>query len=118
MAAGRITTGNRSMPVRDARRDPGLVPTAGGAGGWAIPLLAACLSSVTAPGVLARPPDTPAVISQVAHDPGQPRPDAPVLVTARYPAGGAQVTLRVQAVAPGKYVRKSDPAYEKDWAEL
>jgi hypothetical protein len=106
------------MPVRGTRRDPRLVLTAGGAAGRAIPLLAACLSSVAAPGVAAQPPTTPAFISQVTHDPGQPRPDAPVLVIARCPAGVTQVKLRLQSVAPGKYVRKSDPAYEKDWTDL
>jgi hypothetical protein len=39
-------------------------------------------------------------------------------VTARVPAGTTGATVKLQAVAPGKYVRKSDPAYEKEWADL
>lgn len=54
----------------------------------------------------------------VHHEPLQPKPDVPVLVTARVPAGTTKATLQLQAVAPGKYVRKSDPAYEKDWTDL
>ncbi|HYH67215.1 MAG TPA: choice-of-anchor X domain-containing protein, partial [Urbifossiella sp.] len=54
----------------------------------------------------------------VAHAPAQPKPGVPVLVTARLAPGTAKAVLRVQAVAPGKYVRKSDPAYEKDWVDL
>jgi len=60
----------------------------------------------------------PAAIREVHHEPVQPKPDVAVLVTARVPAGTAKATLKLQAVAPGKYVRKSDPAYEKDWADL
>jgi hypothetical protein len=34
------------------------------------------------------------------------------------PQGTTKATLQLQAVAPGKYIRKSDPAYEKDWTDL
>src|SRR3954470_7620958 len=50
----------------------------------------------------------------VRHEPPQPKPGVPVLVTAELPAGTAQAVLKLQAVAPGKYVRKADPAYERD----
>jgi hypothetical protein len=54
----------------------------------------------------------------VRHEPTQPRPDTPVLVTADLPATTRQATLKLQAVAPGKYIRKGDPAYERDWVDL
>lgn len=54
----------------------------------------------------------------VRHEPPQPKPGVPVLVTAELPAGTAQATLKLQAVAPGQYIRKSDPAYERDWVDL
>jgi hypothetical protein len=60
-----------------------------------------------------RPDDAP-----VRHEPVQPKPDVPVLVTAKLPTGTAKAVLKLQAVAPGKYVARSDPAYETDWAEL
>ena len=106
------------MPAKVARRDPDPVRPIVGPADRAVALLALCLSSVAGPGVSAQPAKAPAIVSQVAHDPGRPRPDVPVLVTARCPAGVTQVRLRLQAVAPGKYVRKSDPAYEKDWTDL
>ncbi|HZY84388.1 MAG TPA: choice-of-anchor X domain-containing protein [Gemmataceae bacterium] len=60
----------------------------------------------------------PAAISDVRHEPGTPKPGVPVLVTARLAKGLARPVLRLQAVAPGKYVRQSDPGYEKDWTDL
>lgn len=57
--------------------------------------------------------DSPAV----RHEPLTPKPDTPVLVTARLP-GAAKATLKLQPVAPGKYIRKADPDYEKSWTEL
>src|SRR3954471_20352342 len=60
----------------------------------------------------------PAPRPEVRHEPLRPKPDVPVLVTARPGPGTTKAVLKVQAVAPGKYVRKSDPAYETDWAEL
>jgi hypothetical protein len=56
-------------------------------------------------------------ISHVTHTPVQPKPDVPVLVTAKF-ASGTKPVMKLQAVAPGKYVRKMDPAYEKDWTDL
>src|SRR5471032_1183990 len=53
----------------------------------------------------------------VRHEPAQPKPDTVVLVTAKL-AGATKVTLKVQAVAPGKYIRKSDPEYAKEWTDL
>ena len=60
----------------------------------------------------------PPATYDVHHQPIQPKPDEAVLVTARLAAGTTKATLKLQAVAPGKYVRKSDPAYEKDWTDL
>jgi pimeloyl-ACP methyl ester carboxylesterase len=54
----------------------------------------------------------------VRHEPATPKPGVPVLVTARLPKGATRMTLRVQAVDPGKYIRKTDPAYEKEWTDL
>ena len=61
---------------------------------------------------------SPAAIQHVRHEPVQPKPGVPVLVTARLPAGTTKATLKMQAVAPGTYVRKSDPVYEKEWIDL
>ncbi len=63
-------------------------------------------------------PGEPAAIRNVCHEPCSPKPGVPVLVTARLVGGLAKPVLRLQAVAPGKYVRKSDPEYEKDWIDL
>lgn len=63
-------------------------------------------------------PKKPQAIYDIHHQPSQPKPDVPVVVTARLPAGTVQGKLRLQPVGPGKYVRKSDPAYEKDWTDL
>src|SRR5438105_10355098 len=56
--------------------------------------------------------------TEVRHEPARPKPGMPVLVTARLAQGTSKPVLRLQAVAPGKYIRKSDPAYEKEWTEL
>lgn len=56
--------------------------------------------------------------AQVRHEPAQPKAGVPVVVTARLEPGWSQPRLKLQAVAPGAYVRRSDPAYEKDWTEL
>jgi hypothetical protein len=56
--------------------------------------------------------------AEVRHEPAQPKSGVPVLVTARLAAGVVKPVLRLQAVGPGAYVRKTDPAYEKDWTEL
>ena len=63
-------------------------------------------------------PAKPVGISDVKHEPLSPEPGVPVLVTAKLAEGFAKPVLKVQAVAPGKYVRKSDAEYEKDWTEL
>jgi hypothetical protein len=57
-------------------------------------------------------------VATVRHQPARPKPGVPVLVTARLPAGTLKPRLQLQAVAPGKYIRKSDPDYEKQWTEL
>ncbi len=65
-----------------------------------------------------KPKVKPSPITQVHHEPTQPKLDATVLVTAKCPAGATKVTLKLQAIGPGKYVRKADPVYEKDWTDL
>src|SRR5262249_19810470 len=54
----------------------------------------------------------------VRHEPARPKPGVPVLVTARLPKGATRPTLKLQAVAPGKYVRKADRARERKCAAL
>jgi hypothetical protein len=60
----------------------------------------------------------PEPFTQVRHEPAQPKAGVPVLVTARVAAGLTKPILRLQAVAPGTYIRRSDPAYEKEWTDL
>ncbi len=54
----------------------------------------------------------------VRHEPAAPKPGAPVLVTARLPAGATRPFLETQAVAPGKYIRLGDPEYKGPWTRL
>ena len=60
----------------------------------------------------------PEPISEIRHHPISPRPEREVQVSARLAKGFTKPVLKVQAVAPGKYLRLSDPAYEKDWTDL
>jgi hypothetical protein len=85
-----------------------------------VALLAASLAPPPRSGTDPRPPEpgTPAAVRGVRHSPAAPKPDAAVVVTARLAEGVTKPVLKLQAVAPGKYVRKSDPEYEKDWADL
>lgn len=62
--------------------------------------------------------DQPLKSLQVRHHPIQPKSDVPVLVTAQLGKGISKAILKLQPVAPGKYIRKSDPAYEKEWIDL
>lgn len=57
-------------------------------------------------------------LAGVRHEPAAPKPGTAVVVTARVAPGITRPILKLQAVAPGKYVRKADPAYEKDWTDL
>ena len=68
--------------------------------------------------LLAADPSKDAKQPTVKHEPLQPKADVPVLVTAKLEAGAKNTVLKLQAVAPGQYIRKSDPAYEKEWTEL
>ena len=45
---------------------------------------------------------------EVRHEPAAPKPGAPVLVTARLPAGVKEPILETQAVAPGNYTLYED----------
>lgn len=84
--------------------------------------LVVLLVCVAAPALAADPkpadPPKPKPVTDVRHEPAQPKPDAVVLVTAKLAEGFAKPILKVQAVGPGKYIRKSDAEYEKDWTEL
>lgn len=57
-------------------------------------------------------------VGTIVHTPLQPKPGESVLITATLSPKTVKATFKLQAVAPGKYIRKSDPAYEKDWTEL
>jgi CotH kinase protein len=57
-------------------------------------------------------------ITNVRHEPLAPKPDGPVLVTANVSTGATRVVLKLQAVAPGNYTRKTDPTYEKEWVDF
>ena len=62
----------------------------------------------------------PPSISAIGHAPPQPKAGEAVRVAARVvaPGGVKTVTLLYQVVEPGKYVRKTDEAFEKDWTPL
>ncbi|WP_425617962.1 lamin tail domain-containing protein [Anatilimnocola sp. NA78] len=64
--------------------------------------------------------NAPPAIIATKHEPLAPKPDQPVLVLAKIEDadGIAAVKLLVQAVAPGEYLRRTDPAYEKNWTPL
>jgi hypothetical protein len=59
-----------------------------------------------------------AATTDVRHEPAAPKPGEAVVVTARLEKGLTKPVLKVQAVAPGKYVRKSDAGYERDWVDV
>ncbi len=81
-----------------------------------------------APNALVAADPPPPAIRQVAHrsaasssTPTAAIPSgSPVYVTAKVtdPAGVAAVTLEYQAVAPGAYLRGSDPAWNNQWTDL
>ena len=62
----------------------------------------------------------PPSITAIGHAPVQPKGGESVRVAARVVAasGVKGVTLLYQVVEPGKYLRKSDPAFEKDWTPV
>lgn len=62
----------------------------------------------------------PPVILSVEHRPEQPKSGEPVVVTARVmrASGVTNLTLSIQLVQPGNYIRLSDKVYEKNWVEL
>ncbi len=71
-------------------------------------------------GAFSAPDETPPQIRQVAHTPACPLPGQPVTVTARItdPDGLGPVTLAWQAVDPGNYIRRTDPAYQTAWTTV
>ncbi len=62
----------------------------------------------------------PPSISAIGHAPIQPKPGEPVRVAARVlaPGGVKAVTLLYQIGEPGKYIRKTDEAFEKTWTPV
>lgn len=76
-------------------------------------LLAVMLGALPVAAADPKPPS----VTDVRHTPVTPKPDDTVTVTARITTAG-KVTLKLQVVAPGKYVRKADKGYEKDWTDL
>jgi len=65
-------------------------------------------------------PQPPPMIRAVEHRPAQPTNGQPVVVTARVATldGLPGVTLLLQMVEPGAYVRRSDPAFLTNWIAL
>ena len=61
----------------------------------------------------------PPAVETITHEPRQPRTGQAVTVTVRLTEPrGHTAKLLVQAVEPGNYIRKSDPAYEQGWQEF
>ncbi|MDB4502034.1 lamin tail domain-containing protein [Akkermansiaceae bacterium] len=62
----------------------------------------------------------PPNIRQVEHSPAEPGSSDPVTISAKVtdPDGVESVALEYQVVAPGSYVRISDPAYETSWTGI
>lgn len=52
---------------------------------------------------------------KVAHSPLAPKPGEVVVITVQLPREIKQANVKLQTVEPGKYIRKNDPAYQKDW---
>ena len=59
-------------------------------------------------------------IHEVQHQPAQPKSNEAILVTTRLDDAKnvATVELMLQAVEPGRYIRKADAEYEKNWTVL
>ncbi len=62
----------------------------------------------------------PPSITDVAHAPAQPKSGDAVLVTARVADadGGREVTLEMQVLAPGAYLRRTDAGFRTNWVSL
>src|SRR5262249_12578805 len=63
-------------------------------------------------------PAARAAISDVRHGPAAPKPGDAVVVTARVGKGLTTPVLKIQAAAPGEYIRTSDAAYEREWVDV
>jgi len=61
-----------------------------------------------------------AVIREVAHTPPQPKSGDSVTVTAQVTNAdpSTKVSLQLQVIEPGQYVRKTDRTYERSWREF
>ena len=83
-------------------------------------LIGACFAAPASLAAQPKPagPGDATPIANVSHEPAAPKPDVPVLVTARLAKGVTMPVLKLQAVAPGKYIRKSDAEYEQNWTDL
>lgn len=64
--------------------------------------------------------NTPPFIRKVEHSPKEPKSGVSVTVSAQVsdPDGVRAVTLEVQVVEPGQYIRKTDTAYKTAWREF
>jgi hypothetical protein len=85
---------------------------------YILPRMAIAVMAMTAQCLSAAEPPASQNAAIVQHEPLQPKADVPLLVTARLGVGATKAILKIQAIAPGKYIRKSDPTYEKDWTDL
>lgn len=62
----------------------------------------------------------PPSITNVVHAPAEPKSGEVVTVTAHVatPDGVGEVTLELQVVAPGAYLRKTDPGFRTNWVAV
>ena len=70
-----------------------------------------CMVLLLAVSAMAAPPSR----NSVQHQPQQPKAGQKVSITVRLSAAPKLVQLQWQAIQPGEYIRRTDPAYEKNW---
>lgn len=73
-----------------------------------------CVMLLIAASASAAPPPR----DSVRHQPQQPKAGQKVSITIKLPAAPQALQLQWQAVPPGEYIRRTDPAYEKNWQTL
>ncbi|RYD84136.1 MAG: hypothetical protein EOP84_06340 [Verrucomicrobiaceae bacterium] len=64
--------------------------------------------------------NAPPMIGEVVHSPTQPKAGNLISITAQVtdPDGVKSVVLAYQSLEPGKYIRRTDDAFEKSWIDL
>jgi hypothetical protein len=125
---GRLSNEGEKLTLRDAR---GRVidavtygvgfpwPTATAGGGASLQRVGGqWVGETPTPGAENRGRASHAAFADVVHTPAQPRSGEAITISARFTGEPGEVTLAWQAIAPGAYVRKTDPDYEKLWQEV